>query len=166
MTEKLVEIKALDVGLHKRPIKCLESDMPTKEFEARCEPIVLDILENHEYFVSIEKGPSFAGTPFDFFGFRDGTPYVIEFKGSGHQFNLPGETQRRRMKELLKAVAGLHIALLQVKVCDGVYRILYNEEVTRLFSGRKAPMEPIVDWVKQRLVSGDEASTPKETRDA
>jgi len=125
--------------------------MPTKEFEAACEPIVLDILANHEDFASIEKGPAFTGTPFDFFGFRDGAPYIIELKASRHHFNLPGETQRHRMEQLLEAVDGLHIGLLQIKVCDGVYRTLYDDDVTRLFSGRKAPMEPVVGWVKELL---------------
>jgi len=142
-----------DVAHDEALIARVKGDMPTKKFEAACEPIVRDILEKHESFVSLEKGPSFVGTPFDFFGFRDGTPYIIEFKGSRHQFNLPGETQRRRMKELLAVVSELHIALLQVKVCEGLYCMLYDEEVTRLFSGRKAPMEPIIDWVKSRLPS-------------
>jgi hypothetical protein len=144
-------MKTFDVKLHERLIRTLAEDIPTKEFEARCEPIVRDILANHEGFVSIEKGPSFAGTPFDFFGFRDGTPYIVEFKGSRHHFNVPGETQRRRMKELLAVVPELHIALLQVKVCEGLYRMLYDDGVQRLFSGRKAPMRPIAAWVKERL---------------
>lgn len=144
---------SFDIQSHERLIRGLAKEIPTKEFEARCEPIVRDILANYEGFVSIEKGPSFAGTPFDFFGFRDGTPYIVEFKGSLHKVNFPGETQRGRMKRLLAVVPELHIALLQVKVREGLYRMLYNEEVTRLFSGRKAPMEPIIDWVKSRLSS-------------
>ena len=143
-------MKTFDVKPHECLIRDLEKDMPTKVFEARCEPIVLDILANHENFASIEKGPSFSGTPFDFFGVRYRTPYIVEFKGSRHHFNMPGETQRHRMEQLLEAIEGLHIALLQVKVCDGLYRMLYDGDVVRLFSGRKAPMEPIVDWVKER----------------
>jgi len=87
--------------------------MPGKLFEAACEPIVRDILRNHEGFASIEKGPTFIGTPFGCFGRRDGVPYV--------------------------------------KVLDGVYRMLYDEQVTRFFTGHKAPMEPIVEWVKGRM---------------
>ena len=148
-------MQTFDIQPHERLVRDLAKDMPSKVFEARCEPIVRDILANHEGFVSIEKGPSFAGTPFDFFGFRDGTPYIVEFKGSRHHFNLPGETQRHRMKALLEAVEGLHIALLQVKACDGVYRMLYDEDVIRLFSGRKAPMGPIAAWVTKRLDGAD-----------
>ena len=127
--------------------------MPTKEFEAACDPIARDILTRYEGFTSVEKGPTFVGTPFDFFGVRDGIPYVVELKTSRQQLNVPGETQRHRMQQLLKAVPGLHIALLQIKVLDGAYRMLYDEEVTRLFEGRKAPMEPIVNWVIEHLQS-------------
>ena len=162
----LPRMKKFSVKLHGLLVRDLAKDMPTKVFEARCEPIVRDILANNEGFVSIEKGPSFTGTPFDFFGSRDSIPYIVEFKGSRHHFNLPGETQRRRMKELLAEVPELHIALLQVKVCEGLYRMLYDNEVIRLFSGRKAPMQPIVAWVTERLASGEGASTSKGTRNA
>jgi hypothetical protein len=144
-------MKTFDVKPHECLIRDLEKDMPTKVFEARCEPIVLAILKSLEGFESVEKGPSSTGTPFDFFGFRADIPYIVEFKGSRHHFNLPGETQRHRMRQLLEAVDGLHIALLQVKICDGVYRMLYDDEVIRLFSGRKAPMEPITGWIRQRF---------------
>lgn len=144
-------MKTFHVKAHERLIRTLAKDMPTKAFEMACEPIVLDILVNCEGFNSVERGPAFRGTPFDFFGVRGGVPYIVEFKGSRHHFNVPGETQRHRMKALLEAVEGLHVALLQVKVCDGVYRILYDESVIQLFSIRRAPMEPIVDWVKERL---------------
>jgi hypothetical protein len=147
-------MKTFNTRPHEHLISGLAKDMPTKKFEAACEPIVFDILANYESFVSIER-PPFTRTPFDFFGFRNGIPYIVEFKGSLHKFNFPGETQRRRMKVLLEAVDGLHIALLQVKACDGVYRMLYDEEVTRLFSGRKAPMKPIIDWVTERLDGAD-----------
>ena len=160
MAVRPVQIRSFDIKPHECMIRALEKDMPTKVFEAKCEPIVLDILANYENFASIEKGPSFTGTPFDFFGVRCGSPYIVEFKGSRHHFNLPGETQRHRMEGLLEAVEGLHVALLQVKVCDGLYRMLYDEDVIRLFSGRKARMEPIVDWVRERLG----ASRPSDTQ--
>ena len=76
-----------------------------------------DILANHEGVASIEKGPTFAGTPFDCFGRRDGVPYV--------------------------------------KVLDGVYRMLCDEQVTRFFAGHKAPMEPIAEWVRERMGEWD-----------
>jgi len=146
-----VPAKRFDAGLHRSLIGFLEGDMSTKQFEAACEPIVRDILTSYEGFIAVEKGPTFTGTPFDYFGFKDGIPHVVELKASRRQFNLPGETQRHRMEQLLEAVPNLHIALLQVKILDGVYRMLYDEDVIRLFSGPKAPMEPIMDWVRERL---------------
>ena len=145
------EIKEFDASRHRILIDSLTSAIRAKEFEIACEPIVRDILANYEGFKSVEKGPSFNGTPFDYFGFRSGMPYIIELKSSRHQFNLPHETQRQRMEQLLAAVPKLHIALLQVKVLDGVYQMLYDDQVTCYFSGKKAPMEPIIDWVSQHL---------------
>jgi len=142
---------AFDTERHRSVIAALGDAMPTKEFEAACEPIARAILTSCEDFASVEKGPIFTGTPFDYFGFKDGVPYAVELKASRHHLNLPGETQRHRMEQLLKAVPGMHIALLQVKILDGVYRMQYDDEVARLFSGRKAPMEPIVDWVNERI---------------
>lgn len=109
------------------------------------------ILENHEGFNGVRKGPTLSGTPFDYFGFRGTRPYVVELKASRHQYNLPHETQRHRLQTLLEAVPGLGVALFQIKACDGVYRILYDEDVTRLFTIRQAPMEPVIAWVKQQM---------------
>ena len=153
MAERLHAAKAFDSARHQPLVRGLTSDTPAKQFEAACEPIVRDILTSYEGFTAVEKGPTFTGTPFDYFGFKDGEPYVIELKSSRHHYRLPEETQRHRMEQLLEAVPVLHIALLQVKVLEGVYRMLYDDEVIWLFSGRKAPMEPIVDWVRERLRS-------------
>ena len=51
------------VDLHRALIDSLQADMPTKEFEAACEPIVLDILTRHEGLSSAEKEPTFTDTP-------------------------------------------------------------------------------------------------------
>jgi hypothetical protein len=143
--------KHFDVRTHEDLVRFLEGDAVPKEFEKVCKPLVLDILENYEGFDAVEQGPSFPGTPFDFFAFRTGIPYVVEFKGSRFSFNSPGETQKRRLKELLHRLPGVGVALLQVKVCKGMYRIFYDEEMEFIFSSRSAPMDPIVSWVRQRL---------------
>jgi len=72
------------------------------EFEKMMEPIVMDILCNYEDFKKVEASPNFRGTPFDFFGFKDGLPFIIEYKGSLKNFSYPGKTQKRRLQELLK----------------------------------------------------------------
>ena len=142
--------KIFDTIKYQGLINSLSENMAELEFERQCEPIVYDILQNYEKFRKIEKGPNFIGTPFDFFGFKDDVPYIIEFKGSLHNFNTPGETQKRRMKELLKRIKGLRVALLQVKLKKSQYRIFYNDDMNILFNSKEAPIEPIVHWVKIR----------------
>ena len=113
--------------------------------------VAFDILQSYEGFENVEKGPNFLGTPFDFFGFKDGSPYIIELKSSLNHFNAPGETQKRRLKELLERMEGLKAAILQVKLRKGEYRIFYHEDMEILFQERKAPLEPIEDWIRDRL---------------
>jgi hypothetical protein len=125
--------------------------MLEKEFESFCEGIVFDILENYEGFEGVEKGPNFQGTPFDFFGYKNGSPYIIEFKGSLNHFHYPGETQKRRMKELLGKIEGLRVALLLVKLTNGEYKIFYDEDMEILFQGRRVPIEPIEEWIRERI---------------
>lgn len=151
MKERKPVAKRFDVRTHEDLVRLLEGDVAPKEFEKACRPLVLDILENYEGFDAVEQGPGFPGTPFDFFGFRTGIPYVVEFKGSRFSFNSLGETQKRRLTELLGQLPKVGVALLQVKVCKGMYRIFYNEEMKFIFSSRTAPMDPIVSWVRQRL---------------
>ena len=113
--------------------------------------LAVTILQNYEGFSRIEKGPDYRGTPFDFFGFKNGAPYMIEFKGSLKSFNAPGETQKRRLKEILSVVEGLNVALLQAKLLKGQYRIFYNQVMEILFRKKHAQIEPIVDWIRQRI---------------
>ena len=143
--------KQFDADKHSKSISKLTENMSEKEFEQACEPVALDILQNYENFERVEKGPNFGGTPFDFFGFKDGSFYIIELKSSLNHFNAPGETQKRRLKELLKSIKGIKIALLQVKLNKGEYRIFFNEDMEVLFQERRVPLEPIQDWIKKRL---------------
>jgi hypothetical protein len=143
--------KEFDVDKHNESISELTENMSEKEFEQACEAVALDILQNYENFERVEKGPNFRGTPFDFFGFKNGSPYIIELKGSLNRFNSPGETQKRRLEELLRNIKGLKVALLQVKLRKGEYRIFYEEDMEILFQNRRAPLEPIEEWIRERL---------------
>jgi hypothetical protein len=143
--------KNFDISKYRKLINGLNPSTPELEFERSCEIIVYDILKNYEVFSKIEKGPDFRGTPFDFFGFKNGDAYIIEFKGSLKSFNAPGETQKRRLKEILNAIGGVNVALLQVKLLKGEYRIFYDGEMEILFRKRHAPIEPIVDWISHRI---------------
>jgi len=143
--------KRFDANKHKQVIGKLSVNMSEKLFERACEAVALDILQNYEGFDRVKKGPNFRGTPFDFFGFKNGSPYIIELKGSLNRFNSPGETQKRRLKELLKSITGLKVALLQVKLRKGEYRIFYDEDMKILFQNRRAPLKPIAKWIRERL---------------
>ena len=91
------------------------------------------------------------GTPFDFFAFREGKPYIIELKSSVRRYNLPGRTQRLRMESVLRRVPGLHVALLQIKLAECEYRLLLDREVWRLFRWEDAPLQPILEWLRERI---------------
>ncbi len=143
--------KIFDISKYNDIIAGLHVNMPELEIEHLSEIVVPDILKNYEGFGFVEKGPNFRGTPFDFFGIKNQMPYIIEYKASLNNFNSPGETQKRRIQEVLKIVDGLHISLLQVKLSKGEYRIFSNEEMDFLFHGRKAKLEPIIEWIKERV---------------
>lgn len=123
----------------------------TREFEESVYPIAKHVLENCEGFTNMVRGPSYNGTPFDFFGFKNGKPCIIELKASKKYFNLPGVVQRERMLEVRNKIPGLKVALLQIRLVNSYYRILYNGELRKLLEKerRKAPIEPIVQWIKR-----------------
>lgn len=93
--------KPFDTGKYTDIINSLEKNMSEIKFERLSEVVVPDILQNYEGFSRIIKGPDFRGTPFDFFGYKNDQPYIIEYKGSLNSFNTPGETQKRRLQEVL-----------------------------------------------------------------
>ena len=143
--------KQFDIKDYTKTIEKLDKNMSELEFERLSEQVVPDILENYENFTGVIKGPNYRGTPFDFFGFKHGNPYIIEFKGSLNNFNTPGETQKRRLQEILTQIEGLHIVLLQVKLTEAQYRIFYDKEMDLLFEGKLAPLESIIEWIRTKM---------------
>jgi hypothetical protein len=146
--------KSFDTKPHVDNIKQLNTVMPEKRFENLCEPVVVDILQNYEGFKLVESANNVSGfhnPPFDYFAFKGKTPYIIEFKGSLNSFNSPGETQKRRIKELMSQIEGLKLALIQVRFNTGEYRIFYNNEMNLFFDGRKVSIAPVVDWIYGKL---------------
>jgi len=146
--------KTFDSKPHTDNIKQLNTVMPEKKFESLCEPVVMDILQNYEGFKLVESANNVSGfhnPPFDFFAFKGKTPYIIEFKGSLNSFNSPGETQKRRIKELMSHIDGLKLALIQVRINTGEYRIFYNNEMNLFFDGRKVSIAPVVEWIAGKL---------------
>ena len=159
---QIPEIRHFDNRKYSHTIESLTEHMDGKEFENSCEEIVRDILGKHENFTNIENVNNVSGftnPPFDFFGFKNGKPYVIEFKGSLNNFNSPGETQKRRLKELLNRIEELNIALIQVKLRKSEYRIFYNEEMNLFFDGKQMPLEPVEEWLKLRIEKNTKRNT-------
>lgn len=125
-----------------------------KDAENSCEKIVTDILEKHENFTNLKNVNNVSGftnPPFDFWGIKKGKPYMIEFKGSLNNFNAPGETQKRRLKELLERIDELNIALIQLKLKKSEYRIFYNDEMNLFFDGKQMPLEPVEEWLRIQI---------------
>jgi hypothetical protein len=151
--------KKFDISKHQAIVKKLRPDMIGTDFENQCEGIVIDILENYEGFKNTEnanKAPHFHNPPFDFFAFKGSKPFVIEFKGSLDNYHPPGETQKRRLKELLRRIERLNIALLQVKLNAAEYRIFYNDAMNLFFDGKRVSINPVVQWIRTKL---DEAKS-------
>jgi hypothetical protein len=147
-------VKEFDASKYQDVINSLSTSMHEKEFEQACKEIVIDILENYEHFEGIidsNIAKDFHNPPFDFLAFKNDLPYLIEFKGSLENFNSPGETQKRRLKEVLNKIEGLNVALIQVKLKKSQYRILYNEEMDLLFDGKPLPIEPIINWIEKNI---------------
>ncbi len=147
-----IAVRPIDRQIHGALLEHLRrADVTPREFEELCEPIVRDILENGEGFTGVVKGPDFVGTPFDFFGYRDGVPHVIEFKGSRRHWNVPGRVQLERLQRILEEVQDLCAAVFQLRAETADYRIRYGRSVTDLFPGEQAPIEPVVEWLRSRL---------------
>jgi len=145
------EPKDFDPQSYSKTLTKLNKRTPNKILEERGTKIAVDILTKYEDFKKIERGPNFAGTPFDLFGHKNSKPYIIELKCSLNHFQYPGEIQKKRMKELLKNIKGLHVALLQLKLKKSEYKIFYDDQMDLLFYGPKKSLAPIEDWIRERL---------------
>lgn len=143
-------LKSFDSSKYGDLIARFNERMIGKEFEQACEPLVYDILQHHEGFERVERAPDVRGRPFDFFGYKQGLPYIIEVKNSLKRFHAPGELQKQCLQEILQRIPGLHIALLQIKLRTGEYRILCDKEISFLFQTNYVSLDPILDWLKAR----------------
>jgi hypothetical protein len=147
--------KTFNIQQYKGLISSLKKESVLKKFEEGCSPIVMDILSNYEGFtdvIEVNRVSGFTNPPFDFFGYKKEEPYLIEFKGSLNHFHSPGETQKRRIQELLKKINRLRVALLQIRLEKGEYRIFLNEEMSLFFDGPQMPLAPVEKWIRQQLI--------------
>jgi hypothetical protein len=145
--------RSFDATKYKDLISTLKEETDLKKIEEMFLPVVFDILKKEGFkdVQDVNRVPGFTNPPFDFFGFKKGEPYLIEFKGSLNYFHAPGETQKRRLQELRKKIDGLRIALLQVRLVKGEYRIFFDEEMDLFFDGPQMPSAPVEKWIRQQL---------------
>jgi hypothetical protein len=152
---------------HYEKIEELKKKLSPKTFEETSEPVVWALLK-HEGFqnrLNANKKSGYPNPPFDFFAYRDGEPYMIEYKGSLENFNSPGETQKRRLQELRKKYRphNLHVALLQVgfqRGKTGEYRLLIDGEMDHLFAGDQVPLDKLEEWIEDQLGISSRAPKP------
>lgn len=147
-------IKKFDTDPHSDIINRLNRVITEKRFESLCKPIVLDILQNNEGFTKAESAeniPGFDKPPFDYLAFKGKTPYLIECKVALNSFNSPGETDKRRIKELMSQIDGLKMAIIQVRVNTGEYRIFFNNETDLFFDRRKVSVAPVIEWIESKM---------------
>lgn len=145
------ETKYFDPNSYFEILSKIRKGLPTKKIEEKGAKIAKDLLKKHEKFKNVKSGPDFAGTPFDFFGFKGGNPYIIELKCSLRRFQYPGEIQKIRMQELLMNMKGLHVCLLQLVLKEGKYRMFYDDQMDLLFYGSKMPIDPVENWIRLQL---------------
>jgi hypothetical protein len=148
--------KPFDASKYQDLISSLKEETDLKRIETRSQPIVFDILnkEGFQEVKDVNQESGFSNPPFDFFGFKNGEPYMIEFKGSLEYFHSPKETQKRRLQELTKEIERLHVALIQLRVNYGDYRIFLDREMDLFFDGPQAPLEPVITWIKTQIKNG------------
>jgi hypothetical protein len=154
---------AFDTAKYQDLISTLKEETNFVQFEKGCLDVVLDILTNYVGFRDIEVATNIFGysnPPFDFFGYKDEKPYLIEFKGSLSHFHGPKETQKRKLQELRKKVKGLNLALLQVRLLNGDYRIFFEEQMDLFFDGPQRDLAPVVTWIKEKLKKSSPAAKP------
>lgn len=132
-------------------LRNLTKEMGNRKIENQTEFLVPYILEKYEEFEKVERCP-YRGGPFDYIGFKNNIPYIIEYKGSLDNFHTPKKTQKRRLQEVLEQFDNLEIVLLQVNINTSQYRIFYTEQMMEfLFKGKEMPLKPIIDWLKDRI---------------
>lgn len=136
------------------------SDFSRRELVDRevYERIGHELLREYEGFERVVPAPALRGIPFDYLGFKEGTPHLIIYRDPVNIFRAPSDVLICRIAEIMRRIEGLEAVLIQVSVQKGTYRAMYMEELTR---GRKMRVKgspwreeslaPIVDWVRSQI---------------
>ena len=125
-----------------------------KEFELETSPFAKDILITYEKFdqiIDANQQLNFNNPPFDFLGKKNGTQYLIEYKGRFNQFGGIGKDQRRRQHRIIDKIESLKSALIQINFRDQEYKILYDSQIDDCYPDKEIPMDNIIKWIKSHL---------------
>jgi hypothetical protein len=144
-----------DFSEYRNLIKELVKKKNNKVFESETSPIAKDILRDSG-FTQIEdangnKEMKFNNPPFDFFGYKNDSPYIIEYKGNKDKFSGIAPDQRRRQLRIMDEINKLNSALIQINFKQEKFRILYNEQIDVLYPSFEIPMDSIVTWLRRKL---------------
>ena len=93
--------KDFDSSEFNSELRNLKKGVGNLKIESKTEFLVPYILEKYEEFEKVERCP-YRGGPFDYIGFKNNIPYIIEYKGSLDKFNRPQKTQKYRLQEVLE----------------------------------------------------------------
>jgi hypothetical protein len=143
-----------DASKYSETIRQLETYTP-KEFEIKTSWIAKEILEMNNFKKVEDANGSndlkFNNPPFDFFGFKNGNPHIIEYKGRKDNFARSQKDQRQRQIRILDELNTLKSALIQINFQKEKYRILYDEQIDNCYPAFDTPMDSIKDWITSRL---------------
>jgi hypothetical protein len=145
--------KQFDATKYLDDVQYLKSLKP-KKFEEETIPFAKDILKKYENFDQISDANqqlNFNNPPFDFFGFKNGSPHIIEYKGRYKQFGAIRKGQRQRQHRILENVKSLKSALIQINFREQEYKILYDNQIDDCYPAKEIPMDSIINWIRSKL---------------
>lgn len=102
----------------------------------------------------LERVDCMAGAPFDFLGFLDGRPCLFAVKAGRKRFLPPDERLKRRLLALADRLGGVRVALLQLKLDPGRYRLIADDDLRRLPDGFESRMAKMACWVREHFHPG------------
>ena len=146
--------KPFDAGRYRIPAAASGGPGAAERRQALCRSIGGDILNLQEGFSRLAGTEGLAagpGAPFDFFGFRGEAPFIIKLTGAFNRFNNPGRNRVRRLIGYRAKIPGLNVALLQLRLNRGEYRLWVNEALLALADGPGGGADPAEQWIRARM---------------
>ena len=155
VVEEKYPLMDYDFSVYRNLIKQLVKKKNNKIFESETSPIANKILMENGFtrieYANGNKDMRFNNPPFDFFGFKNDSPYIIEYKGNKDSLKGIPQDQRKRQLRIIEEIKGLNSALIQINFKTEKYRILYNDQIDILYPAFEIPMDTIFNWLKRKI---------------